>query len=75
MLAINRSPHFHLKESEEVFASAYIIDDAEAQAKIQASIELGPAMLAAIPGTINIPEPIVPPKPKPTNSKSPSDFL
>jgi hypothetical protein len=50
MLAINRSPHFHLKESEEVFASAYIIDDAEAQAKIQASIELGAAMLAAIPG-------------------------
>ena len=60
---------------EEVFASEYIIDDAEAQAKIQANIELGPAMPADIPGTMNIPESIFPPNPKPTSSKRPSDFL
>jgi hypothetical protein len=40
-----------------------------------ASSELGPAIPAAIPGTTNMPEPIVPPTPRLTSSKVPSDFL
>ena len=49
--------------------------DAEIEAKILAIIELGPAIPAAIPGTMNIPEPIVPPRPKLVSSNRPSDFL
>jgi len=48
---------------------------AETEAKIHANMELGPAIPAAIPGTTNIPEPIVPPRPKLTSSNSPSDTL
>lgn len=60
--------------SIEVFAGEYIIDDAEPQAKIHAIIELGQAIPADIPETMNSPEPIVPPNPKPTSSKRPSDL-
>ena len=49
--------------------------DADAKAKSQANIELGPAIPATMPGTMNIPEPIVPPIPKLTSSNNPSDIL
>lgn len=55
--------------------SAYATHDADAKAKSQANIELGPAIPATMPGTMNIPEPIVPPIPKLTSSNNPSDIL
>lgn len=60
---------------EEAFARECITVYAEAQAMIQAMMELGPATLAEILGTMNIPEPIVPPNPNAINSNRPSDFL
>jgi hypothetical protein len=59
----------------EVFAREYITHDADNEANNQAIIELDPAIPAAIPGTINIPDPIVPPRPKLTRSNRPIDFL
>jgi hypothetical protein len=44
----------------DVFASEYITHEAESDATIQAIIELGPETAAAIPQTMNIPEPILP---------------
>jgi len=60
---------------KEVFAREYITEDAEIEAKTQAINELGPAMPTGMPGTTNMPGPIVPPRPKLTNSNSATDYL
>jgi hypothetical protein len=60
---------------EEALAREYITHEADNEANIHAIIELEPEIPAAIPGTINIPEPIVPPSPRLTRSKRPIVFL
>jgi hypothetical protein len=60
---------------EEAHARESMTQVAETAAISHAIRELGPAMPAAIPGTTNIPEPIVPPTPRLTSSKTPRDLL
>lgn len=56
-------------------AREYITHDTDNEANIHAIIELEPEIPAAIPGTMNIPEPIVPPRPRLTRLKRPMVFL
>jgi len=60
---------------EEAFAREYITHEADTEANIHAIITLEPEIPAAMPGTINIPEPIVPPRPRLTRSIRPIVFL
>jgi hypothetical protein len=56
-------------------AREYITHDTDNEANIHVIIELEPEIPAAIPGTMNIPEPIVPPRPRLTRSKRAMVFL
>ncbi|MDD5616809.1 MAG: hypothetical protein PHH85_11470 [Candidatus Methanoperedens sp.] len=56
-------------------ANDNMTQEAEIATISHARSELGPAIPAAIPGTTNMPEPMVPPTPRLTSSNVPSDFL